>query len=161
MTVAESLRPLVACRHSVRSFALAMLALGFLGCASGDDPGAAFVGTWTGTLATDGVCLDGSTISRTTFAVQASITKGADSDLVQTSQAGMACVIRLSLHDSVATFVDLGGSCATPDGRPLMLRTWSLDLLGKNQIAESGGGSFDAPAAGGTCTVGFNGTLTR
>lgn len=146
----------------MRSFALAMLTFGLLGCGAANDPSAAFIGTWTGTLATDGLCSDGSTIARRTFAVQASITKGVASDLVQTIQAGMACVTPLKLdHDTVATLVDLSASCATPDGRPLLLRSWAVHLLSKEQIAENGGGAIDAPAAGGTCVVGFNGTLTR
>jgi hypothetical protein len=59
---------------SVRPFAVAILALGLLGCGAGEDQRATFVVTWTGTLATDGLCLNGSTILRTTFPVQASIT---------------------------------------------------------------------------------------
>jgi hypothetical protein len=138
-----------------------ILALGLLGCGTHDDPRSAFIGRWTGMLATDGICLDGSTISRSTFAVQVSITKGTVTDLVHTAQTGMTCVIPLNLQDSIATLVDLGDGCATADGKPLRLKSWSVDLLLDDLIAESGGGSIDAPTAGGSCTVTFNGTLTR
>jgi hypothetical protein len=138
-----------------------ILALGLLGCGTRDNPRAAFIGRWTGTLATDGVCLDGSSIPGSTFPVQASIANGTVTDLVQTTQTGMTCVIPLTLQDNVATLLDLGNGCATADGKPLRLRTWSVDLLQDNLIAESGSGSIDAPETGGSCTVGFNGTLTR
>ena len=138
-----------------------ILAFGLLGCGMRNDPSAAFIGTWTGTLATEGLCLDGSTISQSTFPVQASITKGTATDLVSTTQTGMACVIPLDLQDSVATLVALGDGCATADGKPLRLKSWSVNLLRDNLIAENGSGSIDAPAAGGSCTVIFNGTLTR
>jgi hypothetical protein len=112
-------------------------------------------------LATDGLCLDGSTISQSTFPVQASITKGTATDLVYTTQSGMTCVIPLNLQNGIATLVDLGSGCATPDGKPLRLKSWSVDLLRDDLIAEDGYGSIDAPAAGGSCTVALNGTLTR
>jgi len=144
----------------MRRFVL-ILALGLLGCGTHDDPNAAFIGTWTGTLATEGLCLDGSTISQSTFPLQASIAKGTVTDLVSTTQTGMACVIPLNLYDSVATLVDLGDGCATADGKPLRLRAWHVNLLGDDQILENGYGSIDAPAAGGNCTVTFIGTLTR
>jgi hypothetical protein len=141
---------------------LLILAFGLLGCGTRDDPSAAYIGTWTGTLATEASCNDGSTIPRSTFPVQALITKGTVTDLVCTMQTGMACVTPLNIQGKVvATLVDLGDGCATADGKPLRLMSWSVDQLGDDLIAIFAGGRIDAPAAGGTCAVIVEGTLTR
>ena len=145
----------------MRRFVL-ILALGVLGCGTRDDPSAAFIGTWTGALATEGLCIDGSMIARSTFPVQALITKGTVTDLVCTMQTGMACVTPLDIQDRVvATLVNLGDGCATADGKPLKLISWSVNQVDDDLVAVNGGGTIDAPAAGGTCTVISGGTLTR
>jgi hypothetical protein len=139
------------------------VALIILGCGDAREPRDRFLGTWSGTLTSDGLCQDGSTIPLSTFAFQAVVTKGGTgSDLLQTSQIGLTCAIPLNLDNDIRASWTSGGDCTTHDGHALGLKMWALNIFDDvKRAVGSGDGTIDAPAAGGSCIIGFTGALTR